>query len=176
METLPEALGLSTKLRQRKTTKRGEELWRQFGSTSSSPQNAIPTQSLFLSFYSPRREGRYISLHHIYSLSFRTEIRLNFLSNECVLPRILTSADLYLTMYNTTKLVPMCKGRFTHTSHGFRLGTVFSTVTKIDFSQILVRGLACLLNLEPHVLVYEKYDVFHLRNSWLVIQPSLCSI
>ena len=30
-------------------------------------------------------------------------------------------------MYNTTKLAPTCKGRFTHIIHGFHLGTVFST-------------------------------------------------
>ena len=129
-----EALGLSTKHSQspenlhRATNEkdRGEEL-------GPSPaalrprQNVIPTQSLLLSFYIPRREGCYILLHHIYSLSFRTEIRLDFLSNECVLPRIFTSVGRYLTMYNSTKLVPTYKGQFTHTSHGFRLGTVFST-------------------------------------------------
>ena len=112
-------------------------------------QNAIPTQSLLLSFYSPRWEGRYISLHYIYSLSFRTEIRLDFLSNECVLPRILTSADMYLTMYNTTKLVPTCKGRFTHIVHGFRLETVFSTTTRIFVfplrKMIKFRFLFCLM-------------------------------
>ena len=32
-------------------------------------------------------------------------------------------------MYNTSKHVPVCKGRFTHTIHRFLLGTVFSTTT-----------------------------------------------
>ena len=70
-----EALGLSTKQRQppenlrRATTEkdRGEELVPS-PTTLRPQQNAIPTQSLFLSFYSPGKEGRYISLHHIYSL------------------------------------------------------------------------------------------------------------
>ena len=46
-------------------------------------------------------------------------------------------------MYNTTKLVPTCKSRFTHIIHRFRLGTAFSTTTAptipwlidVEFSQ-----------------------------------------
>ena len=44
-------------------------------------------------------------------------------------------------MYNATKLVPMCEGRFTHFSYEFRLGTVFSTTTStltLDHVDILV--------------------------------------
>ena len=46
-------------------------------------QNVIPIQSPLLSFYSPRREGHYSRSHHLYYLSFRTEIHLDFLSIEC---------------------------------------------------------------------------------------------
>ena len=147
MEPLPEARELSTNRgKQRRERDRGEEppesaenseereieekSSRDSSTTLRPRQNAIPTQSLLLSFYSPRWEGRYISLHYIYSLSFRTEIRLNFLSNECLLPRIFKTDDLYLTMYNTTKLVPTCKGRFMHFMSGFHLGTVFSTTAR----------------------------------------------
>ena len=47
------------------------------------------------------------------------------LPNTCYLG--FDSADLYLPIYYTTRGVPMCKGRFTHATHGLRLGTVFFT-------------------------------------------------
>mgnify|MGYP006889231946 CR=1 FL=1 len=72
-----------------------ERLWRrqrrrarfQSGSTSSSPPRDIFSIPLPL-FYSPRREAVIIRYIMFYSLSFRTGIRLDFLPNECVLPRI----------------------------------------------------------------------------------------
>ena len=53
-------------------------------------------------------------LNHLYYLSFQAEIRLDFLLNKCMRPRIFTSVDMYLNMYITKKLVPTYKGRFTH--------------------------------------------------------------
>ena len=71
METLPETLGLSTKqsqpsenLQRAATEKdKGEGLGP--GPTTLRPrQKHDPSQSLFLSSYSPRRERRYNRLHH----------------------------------------------------------------------------------------------------------------
>ena len=53
-------------------------------------------------------------LNHLYYLSFQAEIRLDFLLNKCMRPRICTSADLYLNMYITTQLVPTYKGQVAH--------------------------------------------------------------
>ena len=99
--------------------------------TSSSTKRDTHS-SPFPLFYSPRREGRYNRLHHLYILSFQTEICLNFLARDCVLSNTFTPADLRLNMYNTSKRVPSCKGRFTHIVHGFRLGTVFSTTPPLS--------------------------------------------
>ena len=52
-----------------------------------------------------------------------------FLPNECVCPRIFTSAYLHIKYVQLPKLVPTCKGRFTHSFRRFRLGTVFSTTS-----------------------------------------------
>ena len=73
----------------------------------------------------------------LYSLSFRTKILLDFLPDEYALSRIFTLVGLHLTMYNTSKRVPACKGRFTRTNHEFRLGTVFSTTTLSHIAQLL---------------------------------------
>mgnify|MGYP006925731930 CR=1 FL=1 len=58
-------------------------------------QNAIPTLPFFPPFYSQGEED-VNWLHHLYSLSFRTEMRLNLPLIKYVLPRIFTSADLHL--------------------------------------------------------------------------------
>ena len=129
---LPEAHGLSMKHRQlpesAKTTKREEELWRQSSSTSSSAK-CDPHSVPFPLLVKPKAGGTLQPLTSLYSLSLRTKILLDFLPTKYALPRIFTSADLHLTMYNISKLVPACKGRFAHIILRFRLGTVFSTTT-----------------------------------------------
>ena len=92
METLPKALGRSAEQSQPPETYT-ERLWRKqrrrarFQATPPPPQNTIPPFFLFLFsiplplFHSPREGGRYHPLHHVYSLSFQTGIRIDFLPN-----------------------------------------------------------------------------------------------
>ena len=90
-------------------------------------QNAIPTQPLFLPFIAQGENDvttgcitfilcpfgqRCASISHLLNTYFLGySHRPTYTSN----------------MYNTSKLVPVRKGRFTHTIPGFRLGTVFFT-------------------------------------------------
>ena len=59
------------------------------------------------------------------------EILLDFLANEYVVSTTFTPANLRLTMYNTSKIVPVCKGWFIRTIHIFLLETVFSMTTQV---------------------------------------------
>ena len=94
-----------------------------------------------LSFIVQGGRGITTRVHHLYSLSLRIEIRFDFLANKYVLPRIFTSADLHLTMYNASKLVPACKGWFMLIIHGFLLGMVFSmTLFGLAIHLRVVRG------------------------------------
>ena len=88
-----------------------------------------PTTLCFPSLISPRKEGRYNLIHHLYSLSFRTEIHIDLLANKRVLPSIFTSSDLHLTMYNMSKPVPATRDRFMRSILRFLLGPVFSTTS-----------------------------------------------
>ena len=101
-------------------------------------QNVILSPPFPLSFIAQGGKDVRTWVHHLYSLSLRTEIRLDFLVKECVLPSIFTSADLHLTMYNLSKLAPACKGRFTHPLHRFRLRPIFSTTTSTNMT--IVKG------------------------------------
>ena len=107
------------------------KLWRSTEKKSSvhslttlrSLQRAIPFLSVSLSFIVQWGRPFVTRLHHIYSLSFRTEIPLDF-PYRIWLPRTRLS---YLPIHYTIKGVPTCKGRFLHATHGLRLGTVFFT-------------------------------------------------
>ena len=112
METLPEALGCSVEQSQppenlhRTTMEKIEE-------KSSVPvrQHFVLSKTRYIfhtspSLLQPKEGGRYHLLHHVYSLSFRTEIHLDFLPNECVLPRILPQTTCTYLLTTQQNLCP----------------------------------------------------------------------
>ena len=97
---------------------RGEELWSQTDNTSSS-ENAIPFSPLSSPFIAQGEEV--VTTHHITITLCPLEQRYTKISPLINAPL----KKLTTIMYNSSKVVPTCKGRFTHTPHRFRLGTVF---------------------------------------------------
>ena len=136
METMPEAHGRSTEQSQppetcvendygETTEEKSSVPVRQHFVLSNARSLSLPVSLSFIAQGGRPLSSVYITLI-LCPFGQRYSSILSLL-NTCYLG--FNSADLYLPIYYTTKGVLMCKGRFTHATHGLRLGTVFFTTT-----------------------------------------------